>query len=48
MLVDVSAARVAFAQSAEIVNGIVANIADSSLRQIFLDSDAVREVITAR
>ncbi|HXM35247.1 MAG TPA: AAA family ATPase, partial [Pyrinomonadaceae bacterium] len=44
----VSAAREAFAQSAEIANRIAANIADSNLRQTFLNSEAVREVMTTR
>ena len=42
---DVSAAREAFAKGAEIVNGIAANVADASLRETFLNSDAVREVM---
>ena len=48
ILGDASAAREAFAHSAEIANGIAANIADSTLRQTFLNSEAVREVMTER
>ena len=41
---DVSGGREAFAQAAEIVNGIAANIIDSTLHQTFLNSAAVREI----
>jgi hypothetical protein len=41
----VSAAREAFALAAEIVNGIATNVADAGLRETFLNSDAVREVM---
>ena len=44
---DVSAARDAFARAAEIVNGIAAKVADAGLRETFLNSDAVREVMAA-
>lgn len=43
---DVSAAREAFAHSAEIANRIAGNVAESNLRQTFLNSEAVREVMT--
>ncbi|HLR06144.1 MAG TPA: hypothetical protein VK117_10040, partial [Pyrinomonadaceae bacterium] len=43
---NASAASEAFAQSAKIVNGIVTNISDEILRETFLNSDAVREVMT--
>jgi tetratricopeptide (TPR) repeat protein len=43
---DLTAAREAFARAAEIVNGIASNVADAGLRETFLNSDAVREVIT--
>jgi hypothetical protein len=43
---DVSAAREAFARSAEIGNRIAGNVADSNLRQTFLNSEALREVMT--
>jgi tetratricopeptide (TPR) repeat protein len=43
---DVSAARDAFAQAAEIVNGIAANVIDAGLRETFMNSEAVREVMT--
>jgi hypothetical protein len=42
---DVSAARDAFGRAAEIVNSIATNVADVSLRETFLTSDAVREVM---
>jgi hypothetical protein len=35
-----------FAQSAEIVNFIAANISDEKLRTMFMDSAAVKEVVT--
>jgi tetratricopeptide (TPR) repeat protein len=43
---NTSAASAAFAQSAKIVKGIAANISDETLRETFLNSDAVREVMT--
>jgi tetratricopeptide (TPR) repeat protein len=43
---DLSAARDSFAQAAEIVNACAANIDDTSLRETFLHSDAVREVMS--
>jgi serine/threonine protein kinase/tetratricopeptide (TPR) repeat protein len=43
---DVIAARDAFVQAAEIVNGIATNVADAVLRATFLGSDAVREVMS--
>ena len=42
---NLSAASKAFAQSAGIVNGIATNIADVTLRETFLNSDAVLEVM---
>ena len=42
---NLSAASKAFAQSAGIVNGIATNIADATLRETFLNSDAVLEVM---
>jgi tetratricopeptide (TPR) repeat protein len=42
---DFSAARDSFARAAEIVNACAANINDAALREIFLNSDAVREVV---
>jgi serine/threonine protein kinase/tetratricopeptide (TPR) repeat protein len=41
---DDVAARNAFTKSAEIIDRIAASVGDSSLREIFLTSDAVREV----
>jgi tetratricopeptide (TPR) repeat protein len=43
---DLPAARDSFARAAEIVNGISANIADEGLRETFMSSAAVREVMT--
>ncbi|HKE57335.1 MAG TPA: AAA family ATPase, partial [Pyrinomonadaceae bacterium] len=43
---DQAAAHSAFANAAEIVKQIAANITDESLREIFLTSAAVREVLT--
>ena len=43
---DLSAARAAFARAAEIVDGIATNVADAGLRETFLNSDAVRVVMT--
>jgi tetratricopeptide (TPR) repeat protein len=43
---DVSAARDAFARAAEIANDIATHITDTNLRETFLNSDAVREVMT--
>jgi serine/threonine protein kinase/tetratricopeptide (TPR) repeat protein len=43
---DDVAARDAFAKSAEIIDSIAASVADVSLRETFLTSDAVREVKT--
>lgn len=43
---DEVAARDAFAKSAEIIDSIAASVADASLRETFLTSDAVREVKT--
>lgn len=42
---DSSSAHEAFAQAAEIVNSIAANISDESLRTTLMDSAAVREVL---
>jgi hypothetical protein len=42
---DASAARDSFSQAAGIVNVCAANVSDSTLREIFLNSDAVREVM---
>jgi serine/threonine protein kinase/tetratricopeptide (TPR) repeat protein len=42
---DASAAHDAFARSEEIVNRIAANVSDEGLRETFLNSDAVREVM---
>jgi hypothetical protein len=41
---DSSGAHEAFAQAAEIVNSIAANVGEENLRETFLRSDAVREV----
>jgi tetratricopeptide (TPR) repeat protein len=41
---DAAGAREAFAKAAEIVNAIAANTKDSTLRELFLNSEAVREV----
>jgi tetratricopeptide (TPR) repeat protein len=43
---DLSAARNSFAQAAEIVNACAANVNDAALRETFLNSEAVREVMT--
>jgi serine/threonine protein kinase/tetratricopeptide (TPR) repeat protein len=43
---NATAARDAFARAAEIVNGIAANVTDAGLRETFLNSEAVREVMT--
>jgi tetratricopeptide (TPR) repeat protein len=43
---DSSGARDAFGRAAEIVNECAANVADANLRATFLNSDAVREVMT--
>jgi hypothetical protein len=42
---DSAAAQEAFAQSAEIVNSIAANVADEKLRETFLNSTAVQDVM---
>jgi tetratricopeptide (TPR) repeat protein len=41
-----SSAHEAFAQAAQIVNSIAASVSDESLRTTFMDSGAVREVIS--
>jgi len=43
---DSSAARDSFAQAAEIINACAASVADTALRETFLNSDAVREVMS--
>jgi tetratricopeptide (TPR) repeat protein len=43
---DVGSARSSFASSAEIVKQIAANVSDESLREIFLTSPAVQEVMS--
>jgi len=43
---DATAAREAFARAAEIVNGIAGNVTDAGLRETFLNSKAVHEVMT--
>jgi len=42
---DSSAARESFAQAAEIINACAASVTDTTLRETFLDSSAVREVM---
>jgi tetratricopeptide (TPR) repeat protein len=43
---DVAGARAAFARAAEIVNEIAATVDDAALREGFLTSEAVREVLS--
>src|SRR6266404_1476512 len=43
---DAPSAHEAFAQAARIINSIAANISDESLRTSFMDSPAVKEVVT--
>lgn len=43
---DAAAAGEAFAQAAELINQIAANVSDESLRKILLNSAAVREVMS--
>ena len=43
---DAGASRKAFARAAEIVNACAANVADPDLRATFMNSDAVRGVLT--
>ncbi len=43
---DISAAQSAFSQAAEIVNACAANVTDDNLRATFLNSKAVREVMS--
>jgi len=43
---DSPSAQEAFAQAARIINSIAANISDESLRTSFMDSPAVKEVVT--
>jgi tetratricopeptide (TPR) repeat protein/predicted Ser/Thr protein kinase len=42
---DTSSAHEAFAQAAEIINSITANVSEQDLRETFLRSDAVKEVL---
>src|SRR6267142_2236101 len=42
---DTSSAHEAFAHAAEIINSIAANVSEQNLRETFLRSDAVREVL---
>jgi serine/threonine protein kinase/tetratricopeptide (TPR) repeat protein len=42
---DTSSAHEAFAQAAEIINSIAANVSEQNLRETFLRSDAVKEVL---
>jgi hypothetical protein len=42
---DASSAHEAFAQAAEIINSIAANVSEQNLRETFLRSDAVKEVL---
>ena len=43
---DAAAAQSAFAQAAEIINGCAANVSDDALRETFLTSRAVRDVMS--
>ena len=43
---DVTASREAFVRAADIINGIANNVEDAGLRETFLNSDVVREVMT--
>jgi hypothetical protein len=42
---DDQSARVAFAQAAAIIDAIAAGVDDERLRSVFLNSEAVREVL---
>ncbi len=43
---DAAAAQAAFTQAAEIINGCAANVSDDALRETFLTSRAVRDVMS--
>jgi predicted negative regulator of RcsB-dependent stress response len=43
---DSQGARSAFAEAKNLVDGIAANVSDEALRKVFMESEAVKEVVT--